>query len=181
MVPKLDKTLLARFPEGYRHRGQSFVCRPDDIGRPPDERSKNVERIADTYAADWVLPPFIFGPMLERQGISSLESIAEFATTFTTSVTATAIRVMRMTKQPMIVVAHDLFGRKWQWPSITAGSLRVRDDINFRSSALRQYLVLDAFLRKGKNSRATGSIADTLSNLTCVFRVCARSTARRLL
>ena len=40
-----------------------------------------------------------------------------------------------MTKQPLILVAHNLFGRTWQWPSITAGRTRIRDDIDARSSA----------------------------------------------
>jgi hypothetical protein len=42
---------------------------------------------------------------------------------------------MRMTRQPLILIAQDLAGRRWQWSSIGAGSLRVRDDIDLRSSA----------------------------------------------
>ena len=119
----------------HHHRGQSFVCRSSDIGQPIDDKSKNAERQADAYSGDLILPPFMIGPRLERLGEISLEGIADLASKFKASVTATAIRVMRMTRQPLILVAHNLFGRAWQWPSITAGRMRVRDDLDSRSSA----------------------------------------------
>jgi Zn-dependent peptidase ImmA (M78 family) len=119
----------------HHHRGQSFVCRSSDIGRPIDEKSKDAERQADAYSGDLILPPFMVGPRLERMGEISLDGIADLASDFYASVTATAIRTIRMTRQPVILVAHDLFGRNWQWPSITAGRMRVRDDVDHRSSA----------------------------------------------
>jgi hypothetical protein len=70
-----------------------------------------------------------------RMGEISLDGIADLASDFKASVTATAIRTIRMTRQPLILVAHDLLGRNWQWPSITAGGMRVRDDVDSRSSA----------------------------------------------
>jgi Zn-dependent peptidase ImmA (M78 family) len=119
----------------HHHRGQSFVCRSSDIGRPIDEKSKDAERQADAYSGDLILPPFMVGPRLERIGEISLDSIADLASDFNASVTATAVRTIRMTRQPLILVAHNLFGRNWQWPSITAGQMRVRDDVDSRSSA----------------------------------------------
>lgn len=119
----------------YHHRGQSLVCRSSDIGQPIDDKSKNAERQADAYSGDLILPPFMVGPRLERMGEISLDGIADLASKFKASVTATAIRVIRMTKQPLILAAHDLLGRNWQWPSITAGRMRVRDDVDSRSSA----------------------------------------------
>lgn len=119
----------------HHHRGQSFVCRSSDIGRPIDEKSKDAERQADAYSSDLLLPPFMVGPRLERMGEISLKSIADLASDFNASITATAIRTIRMTRQPLILVAHNLFGRNWQWPSVTAGQMRVRDDVDSRSSA----------------------------------------------
>jgi hypothetical protein len=113
----------------------SFVCRSSDIGKPVDEKSRDAERLADAYSGDLILPPFMVGPRLERLGEISLEGIAELASLFRASVTATAIRTVRTTRQPLILVAHNLFGRRWQWPSITAGRMRVRDDVDSRSSA----------------------------------------------
>jgi Zn-dependent peptidase ImmA (M78 family) len=119
----------------HHHRGQSFVCRSSDIGQPIDDRSKNAERQADAYSGDLILPPFMVGPRLERMGEISLDVVADLASKFKASVTAAAIRTIRMTRQPLILVAHDLLGRNWQWPSITAGGMRVRDDVDSRSSA----------------------------------------------
>jgi IrrE N-terminal-like domain len=119
----------------HHHRGQSFVCRSSDIGQPIDYKSKNAERLADAYSGDLILPPFMIGPRLERIGDVSLDVIVDLASMFKASVTATGIRVMKMTRQPLILVAHNLLGRSWQWPSITAGRMRVRDDLDSRSAA----------------------------------------------
>ena len=119
----------------HHHRGQSFVCRPDDIGRPADPLSKNAERLADAYSGDLILPPFMFEPSLGSVGEVTLEGIVALSQQFSASLMATAIRVMRMTRQPLILVAQDLAGRRWNWPSLGAGTLRVRDDIDLRSSA----------------------------------------------
>jgi len=121
----------------HHHRGQSFVCRPEDIGRPIDETSRNAERIADAYAADLILPRFMVTPRLEALEKFSLHEIIDLAQTFSASVTSTAIRVIRMTREPVILVVHNLFGKRWQWPSITAMGLSVRSDIDSRSTAFR--------------------------------------------
>ena len=119
----------------YHHRGLSFVCRSDDIGHPTDERSKNAERVADAYSADLILPPFLVAPKVRLLGELSLDGIVGLSQEFSASLTATAIRVIRMTREPLILVAQDLAGRRWQWPTITVGSLRTRDDIDLRSSS----------------------------------------------
>lgn len=119
----------------YHHRGQSFVCRADDIGRPTDTVSKNAERQADAYSGDLILPPFMVEPRLSSLGEITLDGIVSLAQKFSASLTATAIRVIRMTRQPLILVAQDLAGRRWQWPSLGAGALKVREDIDLRSSA----------------------------------------------
>jgi Zn-dependent peptidase ImmA (M78 family) len=119
----------------HHHRGRSFVCRSSDIGEPFDEKSKDAERQADAYSGDLILPPFMVKPRLERLGEISLDGIAELALQFKASVTATGIRTVRITRQPLILVAHNLLGRMWQWPSITAGQIRVRDDVDARSLA----------------------------------------------
>jgi Zn-dependent peptidase ImmA (M78 family) len=119
----------------HHHRGKSFVCRSSDIGNPIDEKSKDAEKQADAYSGDIILPPFMVGPLLERQSEVSLEGIIDLAAKFDSSVTAAAIRTIRMTRQPLILVAHNLLGRMWQWPSITAGQIHVRDDVDTHSSA----------------------------------------------
>jgi hypothetical protein len=91
------------------------------------------------------LPPFLVTPRLERLGELTLASIAGLATAFRASVTATAVRAIRTTKQPLILVAHNLLGRTWQWPSVTAGGIRVRDDIDHRSSS---FLTLNGRMKR---------------------------------
>lgn len=118
----------------YHHRGQSFVCRSEDIGRPLDERSRNVERMADAYSADLILPPYLVKPRLLATGEACLDAIVSLSQEFSASLAATGIRIMRMTREPLILIAQDLAGTKWQWPSVMVKSLRVRDDIDLRSS-----------------------------------------------
>lgn len=119
----------------HHHRGQSFVCRSDDIGKPTDPNSKNAERQADAYSCDLILPPFMIEPRLSPLGDISLEGILTLSQQFSASLTATAIRIMRMTRQPLILISQDLAGKRWQWPSIGVGTLKVRADIDLRSSA----------------------------------------------
>lgn len=131
-----------RFSAGHElghwrhHRGQSFSCRSQDIGRPMDETSRDAERIADAYAADLLLPPFMVAPRIQALAPIRLDGIVELARTFSTSATAAGIRVIRMTKEPVILVAHSLFGKRWQWGSVTAAGVVVRSDIDARSSAV---------------------------------------------
>jgi IrrE N-terminal-like domain len=118
----------------HHHRGQSFVCRSQDIGRPLDERSRNAERMADVYSADLILPPYLIKPKLQVAGEVSLDEIVSLAHDFSASLTATGIRIMRMTREPLILIVQDLAGTKWQWPGIAVGGLKVRNDIDLRSS-----------------------------------------------
>lgn len=127
----------------HHHRGQSFVCRSDDIGRPTDEKSRDAERLADVYSADLILPPFMVGPKIDQLGDITLDGIVEIARKFSTSVTAAAIRTIRMTRQPLILVAHNLYGRKWQWPTLGVGGLRIREDLDPRSSSFSAPLTAD--------------------------------------
>lgn len=140
-VQKDSQPARRRFSTGhelghwYHHRGQSFVCRPEDIGKPVDEASKNAERLADAYSADLILPPYLIGPRIEAMGAFPLAALADIAEKFSASVTATSIRAMRMTKEPVILVAHNLFDRRWQWPGVKAAGIAIRGDIDSRSSA----------------------------------------------
>lgn len=118
----------------HHHRGQSFVCRSEDIGGPLDERSRNAERMADVYSADLILPPFLIKPKLSAMGEVDLDAIISLSQEFSASLAATGIRIMRMTREPLILIVQNLAGTKWQWPSVTVGRLRVRDDIDLRSS-----------------------------------------------
>lgn len=94
------------------HRGKAFICRSDDIGdykRGPGDP----ERVADGYAADLLLPPYLFTPRIDRKGPPSFKQIDELATAFKTSVPATAIRFVETSAYPLVLVCHTPKGRKW--------------------------------------------------------------------
>jgi hypothetical protein len=92
----------------------------------------------------------MIAPRLARVGEIALEGIIAIARQFSTSVTATAIRAIRMTHQPLILVAHNLYGRKWQWPGLGVGHLRIREDLDSRASVFSAGLTTD---RIGQSKR----------------------------
>jgi Zn-dependent peptidase ImmA (M78 family) len=95
-----------------QHRGRSLICRTDDIGNP--RRSPvDPERIADSYAADLLLPRYIFIPRANALGITTFENIETLANEFSSSITATAIRQVEYGPEPAILVCHGPTGRKW--------------------------------------------------------------------
>lgn len=94
------------------HRGRLLVCRADEIGQASDGRSP-MERIADTYAADILMPSYLFQPLARTLSKLTFQSIRAFADTFDTSMTATAIRLVEKGHFPAILICHGLQGRKW--------------------------------------------------------------------
>jgi hypothetical protein len=73
-------------------------------------------------------------PKLHAIGETSLDAIVGLAQEFKASLSATGIRIMRMTREPLILIAQDLAGTKWYWPGITVRGLKIRHDIDLRSS-----------------------------------------------
>jgi hypothetical protein len=90
--------------------------------------------MADVYSADLIPPPYLIKPKLQAIGEISLDAVVGLSQDFKASLAATGIRIMRMTREPLILIAQDLAGTKWQWPGITVGRLKVREDIDLRSS-----------------------------------------------
>jgi hypothetical protein len=73
--------------------------------------------MADVYSADLILPPYLIKPKLQAIGEVSLDAIVGLSQEFSASLAATGIRIMRMTREPLILISQDLAGTKWQWPS----------------------------------------------------------------
>ena len=92
------------------HRGKSLVCRADEY-RPRDAMSP--EKVADGYAADLLMPRYIFGPLARLQRRLTFDAIQQLADLFNTSVTATAIRLMDLDHTPAVVISHGPGGRNW--------------------------------------------------------------------
>ncbi|UYN96072.1 MAG: ImmA/IrrE family metallo-endopeptidase [Enhydrobacter sp.] len=92
------------------HRGKSLVCRVDDYR--PDHRM-STERVADRYAADLLMPQYLFKPATQQINKLTFAAIANLSKDFVTSLTSTAIRVVEADHSPAILVCHGQFGRKW--------------------------------------------------------------------
>jgi Zn-dependent peptidase ImmA (M78 family) len=94
----------------YHHRGQCLVCRAEDTG--PGGTSPR-ERAANTYAADLLMPAYLFRPLAAQHAKTNLKAINSLADVFQSSQTATAIRLVENDHNPAMLVCHGPNGRKW--------------------------------------------------------------------
>lgn len=115
------------------HRGKRLVCRLDEY-QPRDGSSP--EKIADAYAADLLMPRYLFLPRAAELGRVTFVSIETLAQTFETSLTATAIRLVDLDQFPGFVIGHTPKGRKWfaRSPSVPRHWFP-RDDLDVKSFA----------------------------------------------
>jgi Zn-dependent peptidase ImmA (M78 family) len=90
------------------HRGQQLVCRLE--GRQSTLAS---ERLADSYAADLLMPTYLFRPLALQQSMLNFKAVSTLAETFKTSHTATAIRLIESDHSPALLVCHGAQKRKW--------------------------------------------------------------------
>jgi hypothetical protein len=94
----------------HHHRGKCLVCRVDEY---QPSQTLAPERIANAYAADLLMPNYIFQPLMRQKGKLSFKTVAALADIFTTSKTATALRLVQGDCDPAILVCHGLKGRRW--------------------------------------------------------------------
>jgi len=98
----------------HHHRGITFICRASDIGdQAIVSKLSEVERTADNYAADLLMPRYLFKPVIDQFAQITLEAVRQLAHRFQTSLTATAIRFVEMSITPAIVACYGHNGRKW--------------------------------------------------------------------
>ena len=71
------------------------------------------ERVANTFAADLLMPKYLFAPIAGAYSKLNLKTISDIAAIFRTSLTATAIRVVDWGHAPAVLVCHSSLGRKW--------------------------------------------------------------------
>lgn len=94
----------------HHHRGQSLFCRPDEIG---GNRGKNpVERVANAFAADLLMPRFLFDPLAEAMQ-PSFTSIDKLANEFRVSRTAAAIRYVQKSQKALLLFQYAQTGHRW--------------------------------------------------------------------
>ena len=94
------------------HRGQILVCRHDDFGRGR-RFSSPAEREADAYAANLLMPPYLFAPTARTFKRLDFKTVRAMADVFDTSYTATAIKLVESGHAYALLVSHTPDGRKW--------------------------------------------------------------------
>jgi hypothetical protein len=92
------------------HRGKTLVCRAEDY-KPREATSP--ERIADIYAADLLMPNYLFKPIVQQYQKLNFKTVQAVADVFQTSITATAIRLVEHDHSAAVLICHGQSGRKW--------------------------------------------------------------------
>ena len=94
------------------HRGETVACRATDIGK--FSKTNEVERAADLYAANLLMPWTMFKNECREHRRLDLKSLKTVAGMFNTSQTATLIRMIDSGLYPTaMMVNHGISGRKW--------------------------------------------------------------------
>jgi len=94
------------------HRGRQFECRSADIDNAEND-PLNPERQADGYAADLLMPWYLFKPRLGQAKHVDLAVLEEMRSVFDVSLPATAIRIVDASIEPVIIACYDHSGRRW--------------------------------------------------------------------
>lgn len=94
------------------HRGRQFECRSTDIDNAAND-PLNPERQADDYAADLLMPWYLFMPLLGHAKHVDLALLEHMQRSFDVSLPATAIRIAEANVEPVIVACYDQTGRRW--------------------------------------------------------------------
>ena len=118
-----------------RDRGQSVACRSSEIGKY--DKTNLVERAADQYAADLLMPWPLFKSECRKFTRLDLDSLKAVAKEFECSLTATLIRMIDSDIYPTAMMIHHTgLGRKWHRSSKSVpGYWFPKDTLDVESSA----------------------------------------------
>jgi hypothetical protein len=99
----------------YFHRGQTLFCKAADIHNREVSHAK--EKVANGFASDLLLPPYLLAPVaLDFKNID-LAAVRDIANVFDASISATAIKLVRSGLITGMIVCHEMTGRRWHMPS----------------------------------------------------------------
>jgi Zn-dependent peptidase ImmA (M78 family) len=117
------------------HRGQSVICRTDDIyGK---NAASIIERVANRYAADLLMPGYLFDPFSQDLKALNTSTVIKVSEKFFVSKHAAAIRLVERSTQAVMLVCHVPNGRKSFSKSPTApSSWALHSNLDPRSSAM---------------------------------------------
>jgi hypothetical protein len=94
----------------HHHRGRALACRGEEC---QSQNKPQPERMADAYAADLLMPDYLFRPLAQQHARLSFKVVSDLAETFKTSHTATAIRLVEGNVFPAFLVCYGLDKRRW--------------------------------------------------------------------
>lgn len=86
-------------------------CFKEDIG-PQNIEAKNIEALANKFASQLILPDYLFIPRIEGKSVS-LNTVETLAKEFNTSISATAIKLVKRTNLPVAVACHSQTKLEW--------------------------------------------------------------------
>jgi len=92
----------------HHHRGKTLFCRVDDIGG--NRGATQVERVANGFAADLLMPGYLFDPRADPK-LPSFATVDWLADEFTVSRTAAAIRYVQRSNRPLVLAKYEQGGR----------------------------------------------------------------------
>jgi hypothetical protein len=94
------------------HRKRMLLCPAEEIERPSAD-SISLERVADRFASELLMPSYLFVPISQSLGRPSMHVVRKLSEIFNTSQTATAIRLVELSQLPLLLVDHGKNGRRW--------------------------------------------------------------------
>jgi Zn-dependent peptidase ImmA (M78 family) len=94
------------------HRRQILLCEANEIERPSAE-GNNLERVADRFASELLMPAYLFAPIAQSLGRPNMQVVRKLSEMFNTSQTATAIRLVETSREPMVLTCYGSSGRRW--------------------------------------------------------------------
>lgn len=95
----------------HHHRGQCLACRVEEYR--PRSSALSPERTANGYAADLLMPYYLFRPLARKQSKLTFKAVTALADVFNASKPATAIRLVESDHSPALLICHGPDGRKW--------------------------------------------------------------------
>jgi hypothetical protein len=98
------------------HRGQSFQCRVDDADQNIVS-DRILEKQADVYAANLLMPSSLFNPVVKSYGTPGFRELEPLSIQFNTSILATALRLADTNTLSVILACYTARGLKWQKPA----------------------------------------------------------------
>ena len=94
------------------HRSHRLDCRADEADQGWGNRPER-ERTADRYAANLLMPPYLFRPAIADHKRLSFQAIKAVADRFRVSRVSAAIQMIEVRHTPSLLVCHGPQGRKW--------------------------------------------------------------------